>query len=167
MPKSKRQLHIDAALSAIGREWNAFYEKQGKPIRGASAGDGLDFCSYLLAERPNRLDFPCRTNDKWQTILAYLSRTGRVIGKRKTDGLPSGVKSDEGPALSHGLIRPVRRQADTHRDEPWTPINRAVVTHQSKGQNFFCAPLELGFCRSHVVFRLAAPFSQPPAFRHR
>jgi hypothetical protein len=117
MPKSKRQLHIDAALSAIGREWNAFYEKQGKPIRGASAQDGLDFCSYLLAERPNRLDFPCRTNDKWQTILAYLRRTGRVIDKGKTDGLPSGVGSDENPALPRGLIGPLRRQADKHTDD--------------------------------------------------
>jgi hypothetical protein len=71
----KRQSAKDAALVAIGREWDSW--TNGARITNATWIEAFRFYGYLTIERPHMLDFPT-TENKWQTVRGYLLRTKRM-----------------------------------------------------------------------------------------
>ena len=68
----------EAALAAIGLEWDYWARKHGKPLTGASGTDGFTFFRYLRKEHPDSIRTGQREDEQWQAVQAYLKRTGRV-----------------------------------------------------------------------------------------
>jgi hypothetical protein len=77
MARSKPQSAKDAALAAIGQEWDKWSKDHGVATNEASGHDAFAFFSYLRQQRADRLNFR-PAGDKWPVVHAYLLRTKRV-----------------------------------------------------------------------------------------
>jgi hypothetical protein len=77
--KSKQQLAEEAALAAIGGEWDKWSKDHGIASNNATGHDAFTFFGYVLQQRNHLLDFRAIGGDKWQVVHDYLLRTKRIF----------------------------------------------------------------------------------------
>jgi len=66
----------DRAKWAVIREWDSWIEIH--PGEAMTQMGGINFFAYLHREKPEILNFPSRTADKWPTVQEWLVRERRV-----------------------------------------------------------------------------------------